>query len=115
MNCGKETEFIEFKLSTSQIPRVLESIAAMLNKHGRAKILFGVNDKGDAVGQMIGNKTIKDLSEAVTTRIKPTVIPVIKIENVNDGKSIISLEAEGDNKPYSADGNYLIRSGCEKK
>lgn len=115
MNFGKETEFIEFKLSTSQTPRALESIAAMLNKHGKAKILFGVNDKGDAVGQMIGNKTIKDLSEAVTTRIKPTVIPVIQIKNIDDGKSIISLETEGYNKPYSADGNYLIRSGCENK
>ena len=40
MNFGKETEFLEFNLSTLQTSRALESIAAMLNKHGKAKILF---------------------------------------------------------------------------
>lgn len=114
MNLGFESEKIEFKLSTGQTSRALESITAMLNKSGKAKILFGVNDKGDVVGLDIGNKTIKDLSQAITTRIKPQIIPIIRFE-IYDEKTIIVVEASGNNKPYSADGNYLIRSGCENK
>lgn len=114
MNLGYETEFIEFKISTSQTSRALESIVAMLNKHHKAIIYFGVEDNGEVVGQDIGNKTIKDLSNAITTRIKPQVIPTIKFE-VYEEKTVICVECEGSNTPYSADGNYLIRSGCENK
>ncbi|MCQ2914198.1 MAG: putative DNA binding domain-containing protein [Alphaproteobacteria bacterium] len=114
MNLGKETEFVEFKASTSQTSRALEALATMLNKHGKGKVYFGVEDNGNIVGQDIGNKTIKDLSAAITSRIKPYVLPTIKIEILDD-KNVISVEVEGDNNPYCADGNYLIRSGCENK
>ena len=114
MNLGKETEFVEFKESTSQTSRALEALVAMLNKHGNGKVYFGVKDNGEIVGQLIGNKTIKDLSEAITTRIKPSIVPTIKFELL-DKKSVIVVEAKGNNKPYSADGNYLIRSGSENK
>ena len=70
MNLGIETEYIEFKTSTSQTTRALESLVAMLNKHGEGELYFGVADNGDVIGQNIGNKTIKDLSDAIMTRIK---------------------------------------------
>lgn len=114
MNLGIEDEFVEFKKSTGQTSRALEAIVAMLNKHGKAKVLFGVEDNGDVVGQTIGNKTITDLSSAISSGIKPAVIPIIKVE-IYDNKTIIVVEVEGNNKPYSANGNYLIRSGNENK
>ena len=114
MNLGIEDEFVEFKKSTGQTSRALEAIVAMLNKHGKAKVLFGVEDNGDVVGQTIGNKTITDLSSAISSGIKPAVIPIIKGE-IYDNKTIIVVEVEGNNKPYSANGNYLIRSGNENK
>ena len=114
MNLGIEDEFVEFKKSTGQTSRTLEAIVAMLNKHGKAKVLFGVEDNGDVVGQTIGNKTITDLSSAISSGIKPAVIPIIKVE-IYDNKTIIVVEVEGNNKPYSANGNYLIRSGNENK
>ena len=114
MNLGFESELIEFKRSTAQTTRALESLAAMLNKSGKGKVYFGVSDNGEVVGQLIGNKTMKDLSDAIVNRIKPTVVPTITFENL-DGKNIIVVDVEGTNKPYSADGNYLIRSGCENK
>lgn len=114
MNLGKETELVEFKESTSQTSRALEALAAMLNKHGKGTVYFGVSDNGDIKGQTIGTKTLKDLSEAITTRIKPSIIPSISIEKDNT-KAFIKVDVSGHNKPYSADGNYLIRSGCENK
>ena len=73
MNFGKESEYIEFKLSTSQTSRALEALAAMLNKHGKGKVYFGVNDDGEIIGQKISNKTIKDL-EALERIMKIYII-----------------------------------------
>lgn len=109
-----ETEHIEFKLSTSQLNRAIESLGAMLNKHGKGKVLFGVQDDGTIVGQNIVNKTLKDISESINSKIKPTVIPHIEILNMDD-RIVISVEVTGFNKPYSANGLYLIRSGSENK
>lgn len=114
MNLGKENECIEFKESLSQLTRALESLAAMLNKNFEGQVLFGVKDNGEVIGVSSGNKTLLDLSEAVTSRIKPTVIPTIKEENY-DGKIVISISVKGHNRVYSADGKYLIRCGSENK
>ena len=86
----------------------------MLNKHGRGVVLFGIKDDGDVIGVNIGNKTLKDISDAITSRIKPVVIPTIT-EEENESKIVIRVEVSGYNKPYSADGKYLIRSGNENK
>ena len=109
-----ETEYVEFKESTSQTSRALEAIAAMLNKHGTAKVMFGIKDNGEVIGQEIGSKTILDLSQAIASRIKPVVIPSINIELI-DNKPVIVVSASGNNKPYSADGEYRIRSGNENR
>ncbi|MCR5350726.1 MAG: putative DNA binding domain-containing protein [Acholeplasmatales bacterium] len=114
MKYKRENEFIEFKESLSQLSRGLESITAMLNKHGNGVVLFGVKDDGSILGVNIGNKTLKDISDAVAQKIKPIVIPIITEEEY-DGKVVIKLECSGYNKPYSADGKYLIRSGNENK
>ena len=114
VNLKRENEFLEFKESLSQLSRGVESLVAMLNKHGRGTVLFGVKDNGDVIGVDLGNKTLKDISATVASKIKPVIIPSITEEEYED-KVVIELEATGFNKPYSADGNYLIRSGNENK
>lgn len=114
VNLGNESEYVEFKASTAQTTSAIESIVAMLNKHGKAKVYFGVDDNGEVIGQNIGNKTIRDLSESITSEIKPSIIPTIAFQEY-DGKIVIVVFAEGNNKPYSANGNYRIRSGCTNK
>jgi ATP-dependent DNA helicase RecG len=113
-NFGIETELLEFKSSTSQMNRAIESLAAMLNKSGKGEVLFGVDDKGNAIGQSIGNKTLKDISTAIAFGIKPTVIPNIQIVDCGSS-SIISVKVTGNSKPYCGNGLYLIRSGSENK
>lgn len=114
MNYLRESEYIEFKESLSQLNRGLEALVAMLNKHGRGTIVFGVKDNGEVIGISIGNKTSKDISEAITTRVRPTIVPTIEEEEI-DGKTVVRIEATGHNKPYAFDGKYLIRSGNENK
>ena len=69
MNFKIETEFVEFKNSISQLPRAIEALSAMLNKHGEGKVYFGVNDNGKVIGVELGNKTIKDISQQISEKI----------------------------------------------
>ena len=39
---GEETEILEFKTSTAEIPAALDSIVAILNKHQKGILYFGV-------------------------------------------------------------------------
>ena len=50
MNLGKENETTEFKESTSDKREACEAIAAILNKHSRGDVYFGVFDNGDIKG-----------------------------------------------------------------
>lgn len=71
MNLGKESETIEFKESTSELKEGIRSIASMLNKNQHCVLHFGVNDNGDVIGQQIGNRTLRDISQAISVNIEP--------------------------------------------
>ena len=47
INLGKENEQIEYKKSTGELDDAMKSISAILNKHGKGKILFGVKPQID--------------------------------------------------------------------
>jgi len=46
----KETETTEFKKSTSELKSGVMSIAAILNKHGKGELYFGIKNDGTVVG-----------------------------------------------------------------
>ncbi|MDY4989400.1 MAG: ATP-binding protein [Ellagibacter isourolithinifaciens] len=50
MNLGSESETVEFKKSTGEHKEALQAISAMLNKHGRGELYFGVKDDGNVIG-----------------------------------------------------------------
>ena len=50
----KESETLELKKSTSELKEAIIAISAMLNKHGRGEVIFGIEDNGKVVGQGIG-------------------------------------------------------------
>lgn len=61
MNLGRQNEYIEFKQSTSELDDAMKDISAILNKHGRGILYFGVKNNGDIVGQQIGSETERDI------------------------------------------------------
>lgn len=115
MNIGKENETIEFKKSTSEIKEALQSISAILNKHQKGFLYFGVKDNGDVVGQEIGKETKRDISAATRSRIKPECFFTIEEKTSDDGKSFIEVVFSGERTPYSADGKYYLRFSDEDK
>lgn len=61
----RESETTEFKKSTSELKTAVISIAAILNKHGKGELYFGIKDNGTVVGQMVGRNTIKEVTQAI--------------------------------------------------
>lgn len=92
----------------------ITSLASMLNKNGYGTLYFGVKDNGDVIGQQIGDRTLREISQAIANFIKPQIIPTIEIELIDD-KNVIKIEANGSEKPYSAYGRYYMRSADEDR
>ncbi|MEK6867475.1 MAG: RNA-binding domain-containing protein, partial [Nanoarchaeota archaeon] len=55
----KESETLELKKSTSELKEALKSIVAIVNKHQKGELYFGVKRDGDVVGQSITENTIR--------------------------------------------------------
>lgn len=70
---GEETEVLEFKTSTAEIPAALDSIVSILNKHGKGTLYFGVKNNGKIVGQQMGENTLRDVTRAISEHIEPLV------------------------------------------
>lgn len=113
LNFGRESEFIEFKKSTSELSEAIVSIVAMLNKNGKGTIYFGVKNNGDGVGQQVSDNTLRDISRKIALEIKPTIYP--SICELDNTPGIIKVDFSGNDKPYSANGRFYIRSFDEDR
>lgn len=114
MNIGMETELVEFKKTTGELKEGIISLASMLNKNGKGVLYFGIRNDGEVVGQQIGDRTMREISQGIANAIKPPIIPTITMELCDD-KNIIKVTVEGEEKPYSAYGKYYMRSADEDR
>ena len=110
MNLGMEDETQEFKEGLGQLDKGLKSITAMLNKHGRGTVYFGVKDNGDVCGLDIGKKTLMDIRNIISSKIEPRIYPEIEEKADENGNRYIKITASGFNIPYSFDGRYYVRN-----
>ena len=60
-----ETDKIEFKESTGQLERGMETLCAFLNNEG-GTVLFGINDKKKIIGQEVADTTKRNIADAVS-------------------------------------------------
>lgn len=113
MNVGPESEYQENKESTSQKRVALVSLIAMLNKHQKGTVYFGVSDDGKVLKHQFNNKTVSELRTEIRDNIKPPIIPEIELLSDESGNTFIKVSASGHEIPYSAYGEYRIRVGQE--
>lgn len=104
----RETENIEFKKSTSELKEAVISLSSMLNKSGHGIVFFGVKNDGTVCGQEVGEYTTTRIAEEIKHNIKPFVSAKIEVVSEDD-KSVIRIEAYGEDTPYSAYGRYYRR------
>ena len=114
INFGHETEELEFKRSTGEVHDAMKDIVAILNKHEKGILYFGVAPNGDVKGLQVAESTLRDVSRVVFESIKPQIYPQIQKITI-DGCDIIEVKFCGKNKPYSAYGKYYIRVADESR
>lgn len=101
---------VEFKETTGQLDRGMETLCGMLNGTGGI-VIFGIKNSGKIIGQEIGDKTTRMIGEALR-RFEPSVEIQQKYIKLKDSeKQLIVFEAEGNNpdRPYSYDGRPYQR------
>ncbi len=101
---------IEFKETTGQLNRGMETLCGMINGSG-GTVVFGVSNKGKIIGQEIGDKTTREIGEAINkfdpaVDIQPIYVPVD-----NSDKYVIVFQTDGleTDKPYMWDGKPYRR------
>ena len=114
MVIGTESEIVEFKLTTGEKNEAVEAIAAILNKHCRGTVYFGVEDSGFVKGQQVSDSTKKDISRIISDSIEPRISPTIEVLTIEQ-RNIIKVSFSGHNRPYAVNGKYLIRTGTENR
>ena len=75
---------------------------------------FGIKNDGSIVGQMVSEKTLRDISQSISNHVSPAIYPQITSELV-ENKHIISVKFSGTNAPYFAYGRAYIRTADEDK
>lgn len=110
MNLGNENEYQEFKEGLGQLDKGLKSITAMLNKHGKATVYFGVDDDGNVCGLTIGKNTLMDIRNRIRDKIEPRIYADIQEQKDENNKTYIKVSANGFDIPYSFDGRYYLRN-----
>ena len=107
----KESETLEFKKSTAQLKEAVISIAAMLNKHRKGELYFGISNDGKIIGQDTSEKTIRNISNAISEHIEPKIYPAITEQD-----KCIKVGFSGNETPYLCIlQGYNIRVGDEDR
>ena len=110
----KESEKKELKKSTSELKEAVVSIAAILNKHKKGELYFGIGNDGTIWGQTVTEKTIRDVSKTISEHIEPKIYPKVKKVEINS-RECIKVEFHGEETPYFAYGRAFVRVGDEDR
>ena len=110
----KESETVELKKSTSELKEAVVAISAILNKHGKGKVYFGIKNDGFIVGQDIGKDTLREISRASFDNIEPKIFPSITARKIK-GKMCLIVIFSGSAAPYFAYGRAYMRVGDENR
>lgn len=108
--CNREGVDVEFKETTGQLNRGMETLCGMMNGGGGV-IVFGVHNNGNITGQDISDKTTREIGEALrkfdpATNIQPTYI---RIDNSEKMLIAFSCDVNEPGKPFMWDGKPYQR------
>ncbi len=110
----RESETTELKTSTSELKEAINAIVAILNKHQKGEVYFGIKNDGRVIGQNVSDKTLREVAQTISDNIEPKIFPYIKRIEV-EGKSCLKVSFNGQECPYLGYGRAYIRVGTENK
>ena len=93
LTTGEEGGKVEFKQTTGQLERGMETLCAFLNGEG-GTVMFGVMDNGKIIGQEVSDKTKREIAEAIRL-IEPFATITVSYACVpGTDKQVVVLYAE---------------------
>jgi len=101
---------VEFKETTGQLNRGMETLCGMINGRGGI-VVFGVNNKGKIIGQEISDKTTREIGDALG-RFDPAIDiqpQYIQLEDSNKYLIVFCSNGMDSDKPYMWDGKPFQR------
>ena len=102
------------KASTEERIAGAVAVCAMLNHRG-GTLLFGVQQSGRISGQIVGDRTIEQLSSALR-EIDPPAFPTIDRVHVRDELAVVVVTVPvGQHQPYIHRGRALRRVGSTNR
>ena len=105
-----ESETLELKASTGERVAGAMTVCAMLNHRG-GTVLFGVQPNRRVSGQKVGDRTIEQLSSALS-EIDPPAFPTVDQAPVQgDLRVVVVTVSAGQHQPYTHRGRALRRVG----
>ena len=105
-----ESETLELKASTGERVAGAMAVCAMLNHRG-GTVLFGVQPNRQVSGQTVSERTIEQLSSALS-EIDPPAFPTIdQVPIRSDLRVVVVTVSVGQHQPYSHRGRALRRVG----
>lgn len=107
---GNEGVDVEFKETTGQLNRGMETLCGMINGHGGI-VVFGVSNKGKIIGQEIGDKTTREIGEALN-KFDPAIDlqpQYIKLEDSEKYLIVFQTDGMEPDKPFLWDGKPYVR------
>ncbi len=105
-----ESEILELKRSTAQLPRAGQTLCAFLNAGG-GRVILGVADGGAVVGQDVSDRTRRDIAAMLDRFEPPAPVDVEYVDLPEGGRKLIVLEARarGEARPFTFDGRPYQR------
>ena len=85
-----ETNQVEFKETTGQLERGMETLCAFLNGEG-GTVLFGITDNGKIVGQDVSDSTKRTIAEAIQRMEPSAILKVNYISLPESEKKVIAI------------------------
>ena len=108
LSAHTETDSVEFKRSTGQLERGMETLCAFLNGDG-GYVLFGMGDDGTIIGQQVADSTKRQIAECIR-QFEPFPLVDVDYVTLENGLSVIVLSVVNNReKPYIYKGRPYTR------
>lgn len=107
-----ESETVEFKSSTGQLPRAGKALCGFLNRRG-GMLFFGVDPDGGVAGQIISDRTLQDVAALLRGFEPQPTIEVKRVPLPGSPREILVLEVQtrADQVPFVFEGRAYERIG----
>ena len=112
---GGEDTYLELKVRFSNVEKITAEIIALANTEGGAMI-FGVNDQLRVEGVDDVESVEQQLREICARLIQPPVFPYINKVAFDNGRRIVVLEVDSQDRPHrTLDDKFYLREGSTKR